>query len=60
MLSKTRTLLAALPLALVVAALSGSPSHAATVAPTHATPQQVTQGIIMSDGRICDPIRWGC
>jgi hypothetical protein len=56
----------ALPAALVAAALFATPSSAATpisgasvsLEPTVA-PAPTTQGIIMSDGRICNP-RWGC
>ena len=57
-----RRLLAALPLALVLAALAGSPpSFAATPSQpeAHALPSPTTQGIIMRDGGICNP-RWGC
>ena len=59
-----RTLLA-LPVALVVAAVIATPSVAATpaasIAPStsQAAPGPTAQGIIMSDGRICNP-RWGC
>jgi hypothetical protein len=61
----TRRLLA-LPTAVFVAALIATPALAATSAsggslspqPTVA-PAPTTQGIIMSDGRICNP-RWGC
>jgi len=60
-IASPRTLLA-LPAALVVAAVIAAPSMAATqtdsIAP-HAAPGQTAQGIIMSDGRICNP-RWGC
>ena len=55
----------ALPTALAVAALTGGPAVAATpsiggsVSATQAAPAPATQGIIMSDGRICNP-RWGC
>ena len=61
----TRRILA-LPTAVFVAALIAAPSFAATpvsgasvsTQPTVA-PAPETQGIIMSDGRICNP-RWGC
>jgi hypothetical protein len=59
----TRRILA-LPIAVFVAALIAAPSFAATpvsgasISPTVA-PAPTTQGIIMSDGRICNP-RWGC
>ena len=57
--------LLALPAALVVAAVIASPSVAATPATFQATqaqaaPAPATQGIIMRDGGICAPIRWGC
>jgi hypothetical protein len=63
--ARTRVFLA-LPAALVAAALFATPSSAATpisgasvsLEPTVA-PAPTTQGIIMSDGRICNP-RWGC
>lgn len=61
----TRRLLA-LPTAVFVAALIGTPSFAATPVSGASTspqptvaPAPTTQGIIMSDGRICNP-RWGC
>ena len=58
MLTAFRRMLALLivPTALVVLAV---PASAATVQPqpvAGASPQ----GIIMRDGGICDPIRWGC
>jgi hypothetical protein len=55
----------AIPAALVVAAVCATPSVAATqtasIAPSalQAAPGPTAQGIIMSDGRICNP-RWGC
>jgi hypothetical protein len=59
-----RTLLLVLPAAAI--ALAG-PASAATVQPPQPTsgpivaPAPVTQGIIMRDGGICDPIRhMGC
>jgi len=55
--------LLAVPAALVAAAaLIGSPAALATPAggaPQAAPTAATTQGIIMSDGRICNP-RWGC
>jgi hypothetical protein len=57
--------LLALPVVILVAALAASPAGAATPAgsiqaqATIAAPAPTTQGIIMSDGRICNP-RWGC
>ena len=64
---RRRTLLA-LPTAVVATALFGAPSFAATPAigtsvpaATQAAPAPTTQGIIMRDGGICDPIRhMGC
>jgi hypothetical protein len=55
-------MLLALPTAVALAALTGAPAVAATPAPaTAAAPGPTSQGIIMSDGRICDPIRHiGC
>ena len=58
----------AVPGAAVVAALALSGRAAATPAPTSYTPSPTvspaplpgTQGIIMRDGGICDPFRWGC
>lgn len=41
------------------AASAASAATAFTPAPVSAAPQPTTQGIIMSDGRICNP-RWGC
>jgi hypothetical protein len=57
-----------LPAAAVSAALIGTPAIAATPASTTASPVPVpttvappSQGIIMRDGGICDPIRhMGC
>jgi hypothetical protein len=53
-----------LPAAIVAAAaLSGTPATAATptLAPQATGPNATAQGFIMSDGRICDPIRhMGC
>ena len=55
-----RKLIIAVPAMLVIAApaqaLAATPSPA-SVAPVATAP--ATQGIIMSDGRICNP-RWGC
>jgi hypothetical protein len=59
-----RRMVLAFPAAIVAAAFFGSPAVAATpvagasptVAPAPISPG--TQGIIMSDGRICNP-RWG-
>jgi hypothetical protein len=59
----------ALSAAVVVAALGGAASASATTVPTSAphtttvqpAPGATTQGIIMRDGGICDPIRhMGC
>ncbi len=63
-----RRMLLALPTAVVAAALFGTPSLAATPATStpvpvaaQAAPAPATQGIIMRDGGICDPIRhMGC
>jgi hypothetical protein len=59
--------LIAVPAAIVVVAVMASPSVAATASPasfqavqSQAAPAPTTQGIIMRDGGICDPIRWGC
>ena len=54
----------ALPIALFAIALAAPAANAVTVTPTlsptvGAAPAPSTQGIIMSDGRICNP-RWGC
>ena len=55
----------AIPAALVVAAVFATPSVAATQtasiapSPSQAAPGPTAQGIIMSDGRRCNP-RWGC
>ena len=59
-MARTRRLLA-LPTAVFVAALIASPSLAVTPVSPQPTvaPAPTTQGIIMSDGRICNP-RWGC
>jgi hypothetical protein len=63
MVHTTRRLLA-VPTAVFVAALIATPALAATpvsgpsISPTVA-PAPTTQGIIMSEGRICNP-RWGC
>jgi hypothetical protein len=55
--------LLALPIAALVVAVSAPASIAATptLSPASAAPLAgaSTQGIIMSDGRICNP-RWGC
>jgi hypothetical protein len=70
MLSKTRRrALLALPAAAVVA-LVGTPAAMAVQAPTQGpvvapapttVPAPTTQGIIMRDGGVCDPIRhMGC
>ena len=56
-----RKLFITVPVALAAsAALAGAATAtpAVTVSPTVA-PAPQTQGIIMSDGRICNP-RWGC
>ena len=56
---KARAILA-VPAALAAAAvLIGSPAALATPTPT-AVPAPAAKGIIMRDGGICDPIRWGC
>ena len=61
--------LIAVPAAIVVVAVMASPSVAATASPASFQAVQSqsapaagaqTQGIIMRDGGICDPIRWGC
>ena len=54
--------LLALPVAAVLVAVSAPASIAATPtlnAAAAPTPGTTAQGIIMSDGRICNP-RWGC
>ena len=54
--------LLALPVAAVLVAVSAPASIAATPASDVAAapiPGTTAQGIIMSDGRICNP-RWGC
>lgn len=56
--------LLALPVAAVLVAVSAPASIAATPAVSSSTaaapiPGTTAQGIIMSDGRICNP-RWGC
>jgi hypothetical protein len=63
----TRKTLLALPIALVVAVGISSPAGATTLTPASAAPTptvapaQTTQGIIMRDGGVCDPIRhMGC
>jgi hypothetical protein len=61
MFSKARALLA-VP-AVFVAALIGAPLATATPTPTGSAPaaaQPAAKQIIMRDGGICDPIRWGC
>ena len=65
-----RRVLLAVPTAAVVAAMMGSPAIAATStpatggpvsAPAPAVVGSTSQGIIMRDGGICDPIRhMGC
>ena len=62
----TNRLVRTLPAALIAAALL-VPTSTALAAPTVGSPQAAlaqaaptTQGIIMRDGGICDPIRWGC
>ena len=61
--SRRPRVLLAIPATLVAAAaLIGSPAALATPnagAPQAAPTAATTQGIIMSDGRICNP-RWGC
>jgi hypothetical protein len=59
-------LMRTVPAALIAAALL-VPASTAFAAPsigssqaTQAAPAPATQGIIMRDGGICDPIRWGC
>ena len=59
-------LMRTVPVALVAAALL-VPASTAFAAPavgsfqaTQASPAPTGQGIIMRDGGICDPIRWGC
>ena len=56
--------LLALPAALFAVVLAAPAAHAVTASPSlsptvGAAPAPTTQGIIMSDGRICNP-RWGC
>jgi hypothetical protein len=58
------TRLLALPAAMLAVALSAPASIAATPTSLNSTasapvPGADVQGIIMSDGRICNP-RWGC
>ena len=65
MANARRRLLLAVPTAVVAAALFGAPSFAATpattVAPAPVQPAGTSQGIIMRDGGVCDPIRhMGC
>ena len=62
----TNRLVRTLPAALIAAALL-VPASTAFAAPAIGSPQAApvqaaptTQGIIMRDGGICDPIRWGC
>jgi hypothetical protein len=61
-----RRMLLAVPTAVVAAALFGAPSMAAVPAPTTPSPTvqpapATSQGIIMRDGGVCDPIRhMGC
>jgi hypothetical protein len=58
-----RRVLPALAAAAVATALAASPSHAATPSPAQpqALPGPTSQGIIMRDGGVCDPIRhMGC
>ena len=54
---------AILPLALVIAALTGSTAQAATLTPNLGAPSPTVapepQGLIMKDGNICSP-RLGC
>ena len=59
---RPRALLAVPATLVAAAALIGSPAALATPAggaPQAAPTAAPTQGIIMSDGRICNP-RWGC
>jgi hypothetical protein len=62
--SLRRRVLLALPAAAVTAALLGTPAMAAAPAPqpiTASSATPTTQGIIMRDGGVCDPIRhMGC
>jgi hypothetical protein len=62
--SLRRRVLLALPAAAVTAALLGTPAMAATPAPQPVSVSpagSTTQGIIMRDGGVCDPIRhMGC
>ena len=67
--TRRRALLGLPAAAVVAAALFGSPAAMATTlptpgpvsAPTTTVPAPTTQGIIMRDGGICDPIRhMGC
>ena len=54
--------LLALPVAAILVAVSAPASIAATPAVSTSAasiPGTTAQGIIMSDGRICNP-RWGC
>jgi hypothetical protein len=62
-----RRIMLALPAAIATAALFGTPAVAATpangglTAAPAAAPAPQTQGIIMRDGGVCDPIRhMGC
>lgn len=55
-----RKLIIVVPAAIVIAAPAqalATPVSSPSVAPVATAP--ATQGIIMSDGRICNP-RWGC
>jgi hypothetical protein len=65
--SLRRRVVLAVPAAVVTAAMLGTPAVAAVpdpagpvVAPAPTTLNPSAQGIIMRDGGICDPIRWGC
>lgn len=64
-----RRMLLAFPAAVLAAAVIGTPAFASTLpsaggsqlAPAQAAPAPTTQGIIMRDGGVCDPIRhMGC
>ena len=64
----TNRLMRTLPAALIAAAVLVPASTASAApatgsfqaAPSQTTLAPTTQGIIMRDGGICDPIRWGC
>jgi hypothetical protein len=67
--TRNRRMFIALPIAAVAAVMAVSPSLAAVPAPTQPSPTvapapvggATTQGIIMRDGGVCDPIRdMGC